>query len=119
MQHPTAVSDQELQNSQTPMVTVTVTQKTATALSPEPCALRMFRHQSDFLSAPQSVSRVLSRRIGAQFSSGNSVPETCAMRTVRAGAKLLEIIVACERVRRCGDRHTLRALIYAWLLRAG
>eukprot|EP01043_Picozoa_sp_COSAG02_P007933 COSAG02_NODE_246_length_27291_cov_105.654200_2_plen_198_part_00 len=25
-------------------------------LSPEPCALRMFRHQSNFLSAPQSVS---------------------------------------------------------------
>ena len=29
-----------------------------TTIPPEPCALRMFRHQSDFLSAPQSVSRV-------------------------------------------------------------
>ena len=47
------------------------------------CALRMNRHQSDFLSAPQSVSRVFLETDRGAFSSANSVPETCPIRTVR------------------------------------
>ena len=52
---------------------------------PEPCALHTFRHQSNFLSAPQSVSsNFLETDWVAIFQWNLSSPETCAMRRRRA-----------------------------------
>ena len=59
-------------------------------LPPEPCALHMFRHQSNFLCAPQSVSRKLLETDWRAIFSGKSLPETSTCPT-RAGRQLYEL----------------------------
>ena len=49
----------------------------------EPCAFRTFRHQSNFLSASESSARRIHALDSEAIFSGNSAPETCAMRRVR------------------------------------
>ena len=65
------------------LVTLTVNVAKCTYFRDEPCAFRTFRHQSNFLSAAESSARRIHALDSAAIFSGNSGPETCAMRRVR------------------------------------